>query len=188
MTRILLGILFVLAAINRIRAALEKGIDRTYWGEVRYFPLMGAAGIAVTCALLYSIRPEWFSFGQLSLGGIASWVGNLLTVLALGLWSWSKVTLGNNWSTRIAIRKEHTLTRSGPYAYVRHPVYSSYILLTLGIGLATGNWIITLPFAIATTLTLVRTRQEEAVLKRSLGHKYSEYMKTTGKFFPRLKV
>ena len=186
MTRLLLGLLFALAAINRTKALLEKKIDQTNWGEVSYLPLMGLAGISVTCALLYAIHPTWFSYGQVSLGNVVVWVGNIFIFLALSLWAWSKFTLGSNWSTRIAIRKEHTLTKSGPYAYVRHPIYSSYLLLTFGVILGTANLLVSIPFAIATALTIIRTRQEEAVLKRTLGHEYVEYIQTTGRFFPRI--
>ena len=102
------------------------------------------------------------------------------------LWLWSKTTLGNNWSPRIAIREDHTLITSGPYHWVRHPIYTSYIIQVIGMCMATGNLAVIFPCATIALLTWNRASQEEETLTAKFGKAYKKYISETGKLFPRI--
>lgn len=67
-------------------------------------------------------------------------LGILLTALGLGIAIAARVTLGRNWSAAVEIKEDHALIRSGPYRYVRHPIYSGILLALLGSAIALDRW------------------------------------------------
>src|SRR6185503_671320 len=67
-------------------------------------------------------------------------VGLVLVVVGLAFSVWARVHLGTNWSTRVTIKRDHTLIRSGPYALVRHPIYTGLIAAILGTAVLVGEW------------------------------------------------
>jgi protein-S-isoprenylcysteine O-methyltransferase Ste14 len=93
--------------------------------------------------------------------------------------------LGRFWSLHVEIRDGHEFVRSGPFARVRHPVYTSMILEHLGIALLLGSWV-----AFAVTMLIfaptlrARLRREEAALVRQFGHSYEDYRTQTPALLP----
>jgi protein-S-isoprenylcysteine O-methyltransferase Ste14 len=113
-------------------------------------------------------------------------VGWAVTALGLAFAVWSRWTLGRNWSARITLKTEHELIRSGPYGFVRHPIYSGLLVAFLGTALYLGEWrgLIALPvFAVGFWLKSVR---EEKLLESEFGAEYREYRRETGMLTPRL--
>ncbi len=186
LTRILLIGLFAFAIINRFRAANENRASRIYTKEFRYYVMVSIAALAALVSLFYAIRPSWLNFAQFHLPNSLKWVGNALVIGAILLWHWSKHALGNNWSSRIAIRTDHELTDSGPYSWIRHPIYASYLILMVGIALATNNVVVIVPYVLGALITITRVPAEEKALRLFLGTKYIEYSKRTGRILPRL--
>lgn len=60
-----------------------------------------------------------------------------MTGLLLALWS--RFVLGRNWSAAVTVKQGHSLVRNGPYAIVRHPIYSGFLLALLGTAIARGT-------------------------------------------------
>jgi len=93
--------------------------------------------------------------------------------------------LGNCFSSGLVIRNNHKLIKTGPYKFVRHPMYSSYLLLFLSSFLISGNWAIGLfGIAVIATLMTIRMVKEEALLVEKFGEEYREYRRNTGMFIP----
>jgi protein-S-isoprenylcysteine O-methyltransferase Ste14 len=109
-------------------------------------------------------------------------------VICLPLVYWLFSSLGKNVTHTVAIRKEHTLVKSGPYRWVRHPLYSVGLALFLGLSLLAANWFIALVIIISFSLLTLRTGIEEARLIERFGDEYREYMRVTGRYFPRLRL
>lgn len=85
------------------------------------------------------------------------------------------------------ILSDHRLLTSGPFHYVRHPIFSAFIALWLAAGIGTMNWILLALWPAYTTLmVLVPIRQEEELLSEKFGEEYASYKKTTGKILPKL--
>jgi len=103
------------------------------------------------------------------------------------LW-WSHHALGTNWQPDLALRKGHQLVTDGPYLWVRHPMYLSFILLGMGITLVAANWAITF-FILPTPIVayLRRSKQEDAMLEEAFGEIYRDYMSRTGSLLPKIK-
>src|SRR3974390_1237869 len=66
--------------------------------------------------------------------------GFLITFAGLGVTLWARHHLGKFWSARVALKQDHELIRSGPYAYVRHPIYSGLFIALIGTALVIGEW------------------------------------------------
>jgi protein-S-isoprenylcysteine O-methyltransferase Ste14 len=94
--------------------------------------------------------------------------------------------LGANFSPRLELREGHTLVRSGPYARIRHPMYTSGALLILSYGLLTANLVVLLlPAAALVLLVVLRVPDEEAMLERTFGETYREWRRESGYFLPK---
>jgi protein-S-isoprenylcysteine O-methyltransferase Ste14 len=93
--------------------------------------------------------------------------------------------LGKYFTTVVAIQPGQTVTRTGPYRYIRHPSYSGALLTILGIGLAIGNWLGLIAVLFFGALGYgYRIIVEEKALIAALGEPYREYMRHTKRIIP----
>lgn len=111
--------------------------------------------------------------------------GVLLTWSGIGLAVWARYHLAENWSARVTIKEGHQLIRSGPYARLRHPIYSGLVLATLGSALAIDKWRCVLGVLLVLAGYCFKARKEEAMLAQQFGDSFSEHRKHTGFLFPR---
>lgn len=108
-----------------------------------------------------------------------------LAGLALGLFVGSTRAMGRNWSLVARTREDHQLVTSGPFAAIRHPIYTGMFAFLLALALSLGHWrglIVGVPlFWIG---TLIRTTQEEALLRTQFGAAYDAYAARVKRFIP----
>ena len=110
--------------------------------------------------------------------------GSVLTVLGLFGAIWARINLGRNWSGYVTYKEGQTLVTTGPYRYVRHPIYTSMILMFIGTILYYGSLIISVIFVILAIDFILRTRKEEEIMIKLFGERYKEYMKRTKRLIP----
>lgn len=104
---------------------------------------------------------------------------------ALGIILLSHKALGRNFSSTLIIRREHRLVTSGPYRYVRHPMYSGYLLLFIAAFCISRNWLLGgCGVGVIASLMTLRIVKEEALLVERFGAAYEEYRSKTGMFIP----
>lgn len=116
----------------------------------------------------------------------AASAGVLLTTCGLALAIWARAHLSTNWSANIVIRAGHSLVRTGPYAHLRHPVYSGLLLAVSGTALAQGKWQGLLALAIVVVAFSIKGKREEAFLRGEFGSEFDEHAQHAGFFLPRL--
>src|SRR3989344_1740674 len=117
--------------------------------------------------------------------GFTAWnnyAGLMLALLALLLRQWSYKALSVNWSDKVA--RPGQLIKTGPYRWIRHPVYSSYLLMNVGAFLATGSVTLISLGLIFFSADVIRSGAEETLLHQGFGDEFREYAKTTGRFVP----
>ena len=113
------------------------------------------------------------------------WAGLALVVAGATFSGWAALTLGRHFDMEVEVHAGHEVVRRGPYALVRHPVYSGLAAHLLGAGLATGNLLM-----IAGTLFLAipafhhRASVEERLLRTELGPAYEAYARHVGMLVP----
>lgn len=134
----------------------------------------------------YLINPAWMHWSQVSLPTSARITGLALGVLADLLAYWVFSNLGTNVSPSVATRKRHQLVTSGPYRWVRHPLYTMGMISYLSFAIMAANWYIAALAVITFIILLIRLPKEEAGLIERFGDDYRRYMQQTGRFLPRL--
>jgi protein-S-isoprenylcysteine O-methyltransferase Ste14 len=113
--------------------------------------------------------------------------GTLLTAVGLGLAVWARRHLGLNWSARPALKHDHQLVESGPYAVIRHPIYSGILLALLGTAIYLGQYRALLGLALFAAGLWWKARREESLLITEFGDDFRRHRRRTGMFLPRLR-
>ncbi len=137
-------------------------------------------------AFVLLIRPDWFHISQIPVidsPGIAL-AGALICILGLFICIWARRTIAGNWSNSIDFKKGHELVISGPYMYVRHPIYSGYLLMFIGTMLVIGNLGGFIGLALLLVGTVMRIFQEERLMTRHFRDVYPEYKKKVKALVP----
>jgi len=116
-----------------------------------------------------------------------SWCGIALTTFGVAVAIWARHCIGQYWSARVTLKEGHRVIKAGPYALVRHPIYTGMLLAAMGTGLVIGEWRGVLGAAVMWLAHTHKARREEALLTKELGEEYSSYRKSTGFLFPRLR-
>ena len=135
---------------------------------------------------VYLINPAWMAWSKIGLPEWVRWLGVLLGILCVAGVYWLFSSIGSGISPTSATRREHKLVTSGPYRWVRHPLYTVGSSMFVAFGLMADNWFIMLLGVLAFILMAIRTPKEEANLIEKFGDEYREYMKRTGAFLPKL--
>lgn len=134
--------------------------------------------------LLYLINPAWMAWAQIELPMWLRWAGVAILAGCVPLIYWVFSSLGTNVTHTVAIRKNHSLVRRGPYRYIRHPLYAVGFTAFLGFSLAAANVFIFLMLAGVFLVLDRRSDLEEARLIERFGQDYVDYMKVTGRYLP----
>ena len=114
-------------------------------------------------------------------------LGVALTALGVAVAFWSRASLGKNWSSGVTIKVEHQLIRTGPYAWVRHPIYTGLLLAMIGTALATDQLRGLFAVALLWLGIWLKSRSEERFMLKTFGPQYEDYRRATGALFPRLR-
>ena len=113
-------------------------------------------------------------------------LGIIFSLAGLGFTVWSRITLGQNWTSGgYYLKSGHRLVDTGPYALARHPIYTGVFSLLAGTCLLLANPVFTIWSAIVYYPILgYRARLEEQELEKIFGEEYSEYRRRVSRFFP----
>jgi protein-S-isoprenylcysteine O-methyltransferase Ste14 len=115
------------------------------------------------------------------------WLGAGL--LAGGIWLLASAHhhLGKSFHSFVVSKEGQQLVISGPYRWIRHPIYSAYLLSYLGGGLLASNLVLTfVPLIFFSLMILNRIPREEELMRREFGEDYQQLEKHTGRLLPKL--
>jgi protein-S-isoprenylcysteine O-methyltransferase Ste14 len=110
-------------------------------------------------------------------------VGALLVLLGVGLAIYARIYLGRNWGMPMSRKEEPELVTGGPYAHVRHPIYSGIILAMLGSAIGESlHW--ALPLVLFAPYFIHCARREEQLMCEQFPRQYPDYMRRTNMIVP----
>ena len=140
--------------------------------------------------LLYQENPNWGPLNRRFLPDELwiAWLGSALCAAGVLFAIWARRTIGKDWSAEVQIKEGHELIRSGPYARIRHPIYTGILLATLGTALAHRR--ISRRFlAVAMFLTRIHPQGAQGRIVPGGGIRRgisNEHRRRTGFFLPRI--
>lgn len=147
--------------------------------------LLGIVGFVAT--ILFVINPDWLAFASLPFPDWVRWIGVAIALAGFALLQWAQATLGKNWSDTPRMMKEQSLITSGPYHFIRHPIYTAFLLILGSTFFISANWLIGLTWIGMTALEVAsRIGFEESLMLEYFGDQYRIYMKQTGRLLPKI--
>lgn len=152
--------------------------------------IVGVALQGLSYAIIWAVRRQAFTpfaSGGKFVGIVASAVAILAAVGSVILITAAVKTLGKEWSVTARLVEGHKLATSGPYGYVRHPIYTGMLGMLLATGLAISHWIALLSaLAVFLVGTLIRIRREEKLLREAFGPEFDDYSRRVPAIVPGL--
>jgi len=180
---LLIGYFTIMSYYRRRYSGDKKAVMKIQKNEKL---LLFFVGISLLLAPLLYLA-ELIDFASFPLFDWQRIMGGVCALMGIGYFYWTHNTLGKNWSLMLELKKDHELIMNGPYRYVRHPMYASLYIIYFGFLILTANWLVGVlllaPFAL---LYIVRVEPEEQMMIEKFGKKYQDYMKKSGRLFPKL--
>ncbi len=110
-------------------------------------------------------------------------VGFVVFLLGLALAVWARVLLGSNWGTPMSQKVDPELVTTGPYRYVRHPIYSGIIFGMIGTAMAVSlYWVVAV--VLVGAYFVYAARVEERIMDRLFPESYPAYKRSTKMLIP----
>src|SRR5689334_22590627 len=106
---------------------------------------------------------------------LRNWLAVGIVFVGLLIALWARSALGTNWSGRVTIKQDHELITAGPYAWVRHPIYTGILLMLAGSTLAIATPLAFIGFVVFMGGVIVKLRQEEGLMMRQFPESYPDY-------------
>ncbi|HEU6448767.1 MAG TPA: isoprenylcysteine carboxylmethyltransferase family protein [Verrucomicrobiae bacterium] len=110
--------------------------------------------------------------------------GAILCVLGLYVTIWARRTLAGNWSSDVTFKQSHELIKSGPYRFVRHPIYTGLLLMCLATAIEFGEMRFWLALPVWFIGFWLKLRQEERLMLRHFPEQYALYLQQTNALVP----
>jgi protein-S-isoprenylcysteine O-methyltransferase Ste14 len=171
---------FVIAALRRKKTVVrQSGRQRS-----AYMAPLLVGVILLSQALRFVPAPRFMAEPWFPLGQTFAWVAAALAVLGVVMVIWARFALGRNWSGQAALVEGQQLVTAGPYALVRHPIYTALILLFAGFAMLFGSMSSWLGLVLIVWSFWIKLGQEEALLSAEFADSYGAYMATTKRLIP----
>jgi protein-S-isoprenylcysteine O-methyltransferase Ste14 len=173
------GLYWVFAA-RRVQAA--RTTESAAYRAFRFLVL------TITFTLLFA---KWTAIGFLGRSFLSraqplAYIGLIAALAGLSIAIWARISLGRYWSDKIVLKVDHQLVRSGPYARMRHPIYSGVLLGVAGSALVVDEWRAVLAFLLLLTNYMVKAKREDKILAGAFAQDFIEHRRRAGFLLPRL--
>jgi len=171
--------IFILWAV--LRFTTKKTVDSS--SDVR--ARVSVWGVLLAWFLLFlGIPDSRLATRLLPMDTAIAYLGLALTLLGLGFAAWARLTIGSNWGDMITLQQDHELVRKGPYGIVRHPIYSGFMLATLGTAIIRGDLGGLVSVALIVICWGYKARLEESFMIQQFGAEYEDYRRKVKGLIP----
>lgn len=177
------GLWIVFLVVWVVAAGKTKRTARRMSGWQRYLQISFAIPGVI---LLFGKGLRFAGLGYRLIPMIAAlaWFGVALTACGIAFAAWARFALGGNWSSEITVKEGHELVRSGPYRFVRHPIYSGVLLALFGTAVCIGEIRAAVAFVLFLAGFWVKARTEEALMVAQFGEQYRRYQREVKALIP----
>jgi protein-S-isoprenylcysteine O-methyltransferase Ste14 len=173
--------------LGSVKASKPTGfiLNQFFIFQVSFLPLI--------FLMLGTVTPSWVcgTLLNLAFNGIEYLQAVSVPLFLIGaiLAGWSGLAMKQFMRPRVEVREKHELVTRGPYSHIRHPLYTSIILMTLAPALLLFHIVLVISFLGCLYIVYRRTVLEEELLasEEGFGQAYRDYMQKTGRFLPKLE-
>jgi len=144
------------------------------------------AGAIAGFLLLFWVA-SYFGFTErrfLTGSNISLWIGLLMTITGVMFAIWARATLGRNWSGMVTVKQNHELIRTGPYALVRHPIYTGLLFAAVGTSIFDGEIRSLIALLVVLSVLSYKMKIEEQFMTARFGSEYAGYRNKTKALVP----
>jgi protein-S-isoprenylcysteine O-methyltransferase Ste14 len=165
-------------AARKTKPSVKMESDLTRWTHL--------SAVALTFVLLFSRRFHFLHFNMQILPNTTPiiLIGVGITTVALAFGIWARRQLGENWSARVTLKEGHQLIRTGPYRWVRHPIYTAFLFGVIGTAISLGEVRGFLAIIVLFTTYHFKMRREETLLTTHFGDEYRRYRDEVNAIIP----
>jgi protein-S-isoprenylcysteine O-methyltransferase Ste14 len=142
--------------------------------------------IAIALLSTTRIPLPWLYLRLWPVGFWPFWLGAAVTIPGLLFAVWAREHLGSNWSRSVTIKQDHELITTGPYAVVRHPIYTGILTGFLGMAIAISQVRGFIVFVLIFLVFWIKLRMEEQWMRSQFGETYATYARQTAALVPYL--
>jgi protein-S-isoprenylcysteine O-methyltransferase Ste14 len=187
--RISAGLVFCVLTIIRIYYTMIVTRIRSSYSISRLGTPRALLGLLFYVFILlltpvYILAPSWLAWAALPLPAAFRWFGVAIGVGSVLVLLWVHHTLGKNFAAPGVIQARQRLIAAGPYQWIRHPMYTTFFIISLTFALITANGLIALLCLLFGILLPSIAQTDEQTLLEKFGDEYREYMQCTGRFLP----
>jgi protein-S-isoprenylcysteine O-methyltransferase Ste14 len=111
-------------------------------------------------------------------------IGAAICVFGLFVTIWARWTLAGNWSSDVTFKQGHELVKTGPYHFVRHPIYTGLLVMCLGSAIEIGRLRCFLSLVVVGIGFWIKLKQEERLMLRHFPAEYPAYQKQVKALVP----
>lgn len=140
--------------------------------------------IAIVLLSTALIPLRWLYVSLWPSGLLPFWLGAAVTVAGLLFAVWAREHLGRNWSRSVTIKQGHELITTGPYAKVRHPIYTGILAGFLGVAIAISQVRGFIVLVLIFVVFWAKLRMEEEWMRSQFGETYATYARQTSALVP----
>jgi protein-S-isoprenylcysteine O-methyltransferase Ste14 len=172
----LIFVAFWIVSAFKVKATLER---KSFQSSLAYRILFLAGAILIGTfgwhyPMSLSLTPE---------SEATRWAGAFVCVAGLVIAIWARWTLGSNWSSNVTFKEGHQLVKTGPYRFVRHPIYTGALVMCSAQGIQFGRLHFWLGWLIVFIGLWIKLKQEESVMLRHFPE-YADYRKQVKAIVP----
>ncbi len=149
--------------------------------------LQAANTVLLAAGFIFALSPRLFGLSMpvVPQTALSGWLGLALNLAGVTIAIWARLALGRNWSGAAAtVQEGHELVQSGPYALVRHPIYTGLLLALAGTVLTHATVSGMAGLAMVCFALIVRVRIEDRLMAQQFGAVHDAYSSRTWKLIP----
>ena len=115
---------------------------------------------------------------------VLAWIAAVLCIAGLAFCVWARFTLGRNWSGVVTLKEGHELITSGPYALVRHPIYTGLLTMFVATVIVEGHVAGLIAVPLVFVSLWIKLRYEEKLMSEKFPNEYAAYQQRVKRLIP----
>lgn len=165
-------------------SAMGRDRPDRFDGGLSFLAYRVANVTAILLLLVPRFRDTWINARPFEPTDAVMIIGVVLTAAGLLFAVWARVHLGAQWTGRVGVRAGHQLVRTGPYGFVRHPIYSGVLLAFIGSALVSCDWRSLVAIVLMVGALSFKLQREERWMAEHFPTDYPDYLKRVAAIIP----